>query len=71
MDGLFCQEQPTRKDSQSATAVVVIPAVRMVVRDQDRALAFFLVELVAFLMSDAGACINGQVLYVDGGTILS
>jgi enoyl-[acyl-carrier-protein] reductase (NADH) len=50
---------------------VVIPAVGMAVRDQDRALAFYIAELVAFLMSDAGACINGQVLYVDGGTILS
>src|SRR5262245_38674671 len=39
-----------------------IPAVGMAVRDQDRALAFYIAELVAFLMSDAGACISGQLL---------
>jgi hypothetical protein len=54
-DGLLCQEQPTRKDSQLATAVVVILAVGTAVRDQDRALAFYIAELVASLMSDAGA----------------
>ena len=57
-DGLLCKGQP--EDSQKATGVVVIPAVGMAVRDQDRALAFYIAELVAFLMSDVVHALAGR-----------